>query len=167
MNTKKENQTDRPNGMSSILSKLLSTECACGPVVLRIVLGVVMFPHGAQKLLGWYGGYGFSGTMGFFTDTMGLPWIIALGVILIEFFAPLMLLLGFGTRAAALGLGVVMTGALFMENIKYGFFMNWFGNQAGEGMEFSLLVIGISLSLLISGAGCFSIDKKIAGGINK
>lgn len=121
-----------------------------------------MFPHGAQKLLGWYGGFGFSGTMGFFTETMHLPWLIAFLIIIGEVFGSLGLLVGFLTRFSAASIGVIMMGAITMVHLPNGFFMNWFGKQAGEGYEYHLLVIGIAVALLITGAGRWSVDQVIA-----
>ncbi len=145
----------------TLVSALTRTDSSIAPTILRATLAVVIFPHGAQKLLGWFGGYGFSGTMGFFTGTMGIPWLLALGVILIEFFAPLLLIIGAGTRFAALGIGAVLTTAMFMVHAQYGFFMNWFGQQKGEGIEYFLLIIGLVLALLVSGGGRWSVDRAI------
>jgi putative oxidoreductase len=131
-------------------------------LILRLTLGLVMFPHGAQKLLGWYGGFGFSGTMGFFTESMHLPWLIAFLVIIGESFGSVALLAGLLTRFTAASLAVIMVGAIVTTHLPNGFFMNWFGKQAGEGYEYHLLVIGISLALLITGAGRWSVDKVIA-----
>lgn len=128
------------------------------PLILRLFVGLVIFPHGAQKLLGWFGGYGFAGTMGFFTQTMRLPWLVGVAVILIESLGALALVAGFATRPAALGPIAVMLGATLTSHVQHGFFMNWFGNQQGEGFEFHLLVIAIALVLLIGGAGAFSVD---------
>ena len=149
------------NPACSIPSCLVRTDGSTSAAILRLTLAAVMFPHGAQKLLGWFGGYGFKGTMGFFTGTMGLPWLLALGVILIEFFAPLLLILGVGTRLAALGLGIVLTTAMFLVHMQNGFFMNWFGAQKGEGIEYFLFAIGIALSLIVSGGGRWSLDRVI------
>jgi putative oxidoreductase len=126
--------------------------------ILRIVLGVILFPHGAQKLLGWFGGYGFDGTMGFLTGTAGLPWIIAFLVIAIEFFGAIALIAGFGTRIVAVGIIALFAGIVFTSHLQNGFFMNWAGNQPGEGYEYHLLVIGMALALLVSGAGKWSVD---------
>ena len=131
-------------------------------LILRLTLGLVMFPHGAQKLLGWYGGFGFSGTMGFFTETMHLPWIIALLVIVGEFFGSLGLIVGLLTRFTAASFIVIMLGAIITAHLQNGFFMNWLGKQQGEGYEYHLLVIGIGLTLLVTGAGKWSVDKVIA-----
>jgi len=131
-------------------------------LILRLTLGLVMFPHGAQKLLGWYGGFGFDGTMGFFTQQMGMPWFIAFLVIIGESFGSVALLLGLLTRFTAASLSVIMLGAITMVHLPQGFFMNWFGKQQGEGYEYHLLVIGIAAALLLTGAGRWSADRMIA-----
>lgn len=134
-------------------------------LVLRLTLGLVILPHGAQKLLGWYGGYGFKGTMGFFTQTMRIPAPLALLAIIAEFFGPLALLLGLLTRPAALGIGAVMVVAALTSHLRNGFFMNWFGGQEGEGFEFHLLAAGIALALVIIGGGAWSLDALIAAAL--
>ena len=149
------------NPLCTLLHSLTRSNDSATPAVLRLALAAAIFPHGAQKLLGWFGGYGFTGSMGFFTGSMGIPWLLAFGVIIIEFFAPLLLVLGVGTRLAASGLAVVMTTAMLMVHIHNGFFMNWFGTQPGEGIEYFLLAIGIALALLVSGGGRWSIDRYI------
>ena len=131
-------------------------------LILRFTLGLVMFPHGAQKLLGWYGGFGFDGTMGFFTQTMGMPWLIAFLVIIGESFGSVALLLGLLTRLAAASFGIIMLGAITMVHLPHGFFMNWSGKQQGEGYEYHLLAIGIAIALMITGAGRWSADRMIA-----
>ena len=128
-----------------------------GPIFLRIFLSVVLFPHGAQKLLGWFGGFGFKGSMQYFTETVGLPWVVGFVVILIEFFGPIAILLGFAVRFWSLAIAGVMTGVILTHFTAY-FFMNWFGTQPTEGMEFFLLAIGMATSLAYTGAGRFSID---------
>lgn len=131
-------------------------------LVARLALGVTIFPHGAQKLLGWFGGYGYAGTMGFLTGQMHLPWIIALLVILIEFFGSLLLFFGFFTRIAAFATLVSFLGVLFKVHIHNGFFMNW-GMQAaiGEGYEYFILLFGLVIIPLIAGGGKASIDGMI------
>ena len=126
---------------------LIKTENDLAALFLRILLGVVMFPHGAQKALGWYGGGGFSGTMGFFTTKLGIPYVFALLVIAAEFLGALGLIAGLLTRVAAFGIFSVMVGAIYMVHWKFGFFMNWFGKNPGEGYEFHLLAIAIALAL--------------------
>ena len=141
----------------SFLSSLVATGDSFAPLFLRVALGVMMFPHGAQKLLGWFGGYGFNGTMGYFTGTVGTPWVVGLLVILGEFFGSLMLIAGFGTRFAAASLVVIMLGAAWQLRGN-GFFMNWFGNQKGEGVELFILAVGLGLALVALGGGKWSLD---------
>ncbi len=141
---------------------LFDTDDGWPGLIMRLTLGIVMWPHGAQKLLGWYGGFGFSGTMGFFTEQMHFPWIVAFLVIIGESFGSLALLAGFLTRFAAASIGVIMLGAISMVHWPHGFFMNWFGKQQGEGYEYHLLVIGISIALLITGGGKWSLDRLIS-----
>lgn len=144
------------------MRKLLRTDGGAAGLVLRLTLAVVIFPHGAQKLLGWFGGNGFSGTMDFFTGNLGLPWIVAFLVIVAEFFGALGLLVGLLTRVCAAGVGAVMLGAVYIVHRGNGFFMNWYGNQQGEGFEFHLLALGIVIALLITGGGAASADKVLA-----
>jgi len=145
-----------------MFKKLLSTNSNTGIAVVRILLGVALFPHGAQKLLGWFGGYGFTGTMGFLTGTAHLPYVIALLVIIIEFFGALLLIAGFATRFVALAVIIQFIGIILTSHMQNGFFMNWSGAQAGEGFEYHILVLAIALALLINGAGNWSVDKAIA-----
>ncbi len=149
------------NPIRTLVSALTRTDGSVAPALQRLALAAVVFPHGAQKLLGWFGGYGFTGTMGFFTGTMGVPWLLAFGVIMIEFFVSLLLLVGAGTRFAALGIGTVMTTAMFMVHVKNGFFMNWAGKQQGEGIEYFLLILGLALGLIVAGGGRWSVDRAI------
>ena len=138
---------------------LFATNDSYAPTILRLLLGTVLFAHGAQKLLGWFGGYGFEGTMGFFTGTVGLPWIVGFLVIMIEFFGSLSLLLGFATRLWSVSMIFLFIGIMVTSHLSNGFFMNWYGSQKGEGIEYFLLSIGMALSLAVSGAGKFSIDR--------
>jgi putative oxidoreductase len=127
-------------------------------LILRITIALTMFPHGAQKLLGLFGGYGFKPTIDYFTNTMKLPWIIAILIVVIEFICPIALLIGVGSRLCSLLVIIIMTGAIITTNYKFGFFMNWFGTQTGEGFEYHLIVIGICIALLFTGSGKYSID---------
>lgn len=140
---------------------VFNTSGSVAPLALRLFLGLVLFPHGAQKLMGWFGGYGFTGTMTFFTDTVGLPWFIGFLVIIIEFFGPIALFLGAATRLWSIAILTIMTGIIFTTFNDH-FFMDWYGTQKTEGFEFFLLAIGMSASLIISGAGKFSIDALIS-----
>ena len=145
-----------------MVKKLFQTDDAWSSMILRVALGVVMFPHGAQKLLGWYGGHGLAGTLGFFTEQMHIPWIIVLLIIIGESFGSVGLIVGLLTRFAAASLAVIMLGAITMVHWPHGFFMNWVGQQAGEGFEYHLLVLGMCLALVVSGAGRWSADGVIA-----
>lgn len=147
--------------MTDLIQTIVATDAGWSGLVLRVALAVMILPHGAQKLLGWFGGYGFKGTMGYFTGTAGLPAIVAFLVIVGEFFGGLMLLSGAGTRIGALAVGLIMLGAMLMVHRQNGFFMNWYGAQKGEGVEFFILAIGISAALVISGGGYFSVDSLI------
>lgn len=147
--------------------RLIATDNETTTFILRIVLGIVFFPHGAQKVLGWFGGGGFSGTMGFFTGTLGIPAVFALLAILSEFLGSLGLLTGFLTRIAAFGITCNMVVAVFMLHLQNGFFMNWFGNQKGEGFEYHLLVVAITIVLMIRGGGRWSVDGLLAGGASR
>ena len=116
-----------------MFKKVLATNDDIALAIVRIGLGIVFFPHGMQKLLGWYGGYGFSGTFGFFTDTLHIPALFAVLAILAEGLGSLGLITGLFTRVAAFGITVNMIVAVWMMHLQHGFFMNWFGNQKGEG----------------------------------
>lgn len=140
---------------------IFSSSYSAAPFLIRISLGLVLLTHGAQKLLGAFGGYGFSGTMGFFTNTMGLPWLIAFLVIVIEFFGSISLILGLATRIWSSLMTLLFLGIVMTSHLQHGFFMNWFGNQQGEGFEYFILSIAMSVSLIITGSGLYSIDNKI------
>ena len=143
------------------MNALLQTGNQWSSLVLRVVLGVVMFPHGAQKVLGWFGGRGFAASTEAFTTQMHIPALLASLAIVAEFGGSLGLLVGLLTRVAAFGMCCVMVVAIWMVHGRYGWFMNWSGQHAGEGFEYHLLVIAICLALMISGAGKWSIDRKL------
>ena len=132
-------------------------------LVARIALGLVMFPHGAQHALGLFGGYGFRGTLGWMTGTLGFPASAAAVAIVVEFFAPLLLMAGLGSRVAALGLIGLMLGAI-TTHWPNGFFMNWFAAlpAGGEGYEYHLVVIALAVTVLLNGSGKWSLDRRIA-----
>ena len=147
-----------------MLRKLTATSDDPVMTILRLVLGVVFFFHGSQKVLGWFGGYGFSGTMNFFTHNMGIPAAFAFLAIAAEFLGSLGLILGLLARVAASGIIVNMVMAILMVHRANGIFMNWSGNQKGEGYEYHLLAIAIGLAVVIRGAGAFSVDRLIGRG---
>lgn len=131
-------------------------------LIIRIVLGGVIFAHGAQKLFGWFGGYGFEGTMHYFTETVGLPYVIGVLVILGESLGAIALMLGLFGRFMSASIFVIILGALYFDHAQNGFYMNWYGNRAGgEGIEFDLLIFALSLPVIISGSGAYFIDYYI------
>jgi putative oxidoreductase len=144
-----------------MLGWLLQTDDSVVELILRLTLAVVIFPHGAQKVLGWFGGDGFKNTMQFFTSS-GIPMGFALLAMVAEFLGPLGLAVGLLTRIAAFGIACVMLVAIVTVHWQHGFFMNWFGTQQGEGFEYHLLVLGIALALMIMGAGAWSVDGALA-----
>jgi putative oxidoreductase len=146
--------------LKALSSRFLATDDSSASLLLRLSLGIMILPHGLQKTFGWFGGYGFEGTMGYLTNTFGAPWIFALLAILAESVGGLMLILGLGTRLAALGVGSVMAVAM-TQHWANGFFMNWFGQQKGEGIEFFILAIGIAAALVLLGGGKASIDRQL------
>jgi putative oxidoreductase len=139
--------------------KLLATPDDWTITLLRLVLGVVFFMHGAQKALGWFGGYGFSGTMGFFTQQMHIPAVFAFLAICAEFLGGMGLILGLLGRIAAFGIACNMVIATLMVHAQFGIFMNWSGQQKGEGFEYHLLAMVIALTLMVKGSGAFSVDR--------
>src|SRR5262245_33559084 len=153
--------TGRPRVRRPLLSRVLATEPDWGSTVARIVLGLVMLPHGAQKLLGWFGGYGWTGTLGFLTGKVGLPAPIAALVILIESLGALALVAGVAGRVMSAGVAAVMLGAVATVHLGNGFFMNWTGTQGGEGFEYHLLALGLSAVVMISGSGAASVDRAL------
>lgn len=143
------------------ISSLLRNDGSWTQFVLRITLAGVMFPHGAQKLFGWFGGYGFAGSMQFLTGAAGLPTLIAALVILIECIGALLLVLGLGSRLMAFAIGVVMLGAALTAHLDYGFFMNWSGQQAGEGFEYHLLAMALAAAVTLRGGGRFALEDQV------
>jgi putative oxidoreductase len=146
-----------------MIEQFLKTNHRWSPLIIRITLALVLFPHGAQKMLGWFGGFGFTGTMEYFTATVGIPWIIGLLVILIEFVGPLLLVAGVFTRATAAAIFGLFVGIILTSHIQHGFFMNWFGQlePGQEGFEFHLLVIGIATALALSGPAKYALDTML------
>lgn len=141
--------------------QLTRTDDTVTALVLRLALGSVMFAHGAQKLLGWFGGRGFFGTIDLFHQ-LGFPTILAVLVTIGEFFGGLGLLIGLFSRVAAGGIGIIMLGAIFTVHWPYGFFMNWAGTKAREGFEYHILAIGLVVAIMILGGGKWSIDRTLA-----
>jgi putative oxidoreductase len=143
-------------------NKIFKTNNDWTGLVTRLSIGLILFPHGAQQMLGLFGGYGFNGTMGFLTDSLHLPWLIAFMVITIEFFGSISLVTGFASRLWSIAIVAIFIGTIFTAHIGNGFFMNWYGTQKGEGFEYALLVVGLSIATLINGSGRYSIDNIIS-----
>jgi putative oxidoreductase len=148
--------------MKAIKSFFATDSNSYALLLVRLALGVVILPHGMQKALGMFGGYGLEGTLGFF-GSMGMPAFLGVLVILAEFVGPIGAILGLGTRFMAFAIGIEMAGAMVLGgHIHNGFFMNWFGNQPGEGIEYFILVLGSALALTIAGGGKWSVDSFIS-----
>jgi len=140
--------------------RLLTTKNDGLLLAQRLLLAAVMFPHGAQHALGWFGGYGFGGTYGWMTGTLGIPAPLAALAIVTELIAPVLLVIGLGGRLAAAGLAAILSVAAF-THVSNGFFMNWFGSQPGEGFEYHLLGIALAASIVVRGSGAFSMDRTL------
>jgi putative oxidoreductase len=125
---------------------------------IRVALGVVILGHGVQKLLGWFGGFGFEGTMNYFTNTVGLPYVLGFLIIICESFGMVALVFGLFSRIVSASLIIIITGAFFVDHLQYGFFMDWLGAKAGEGFEFDILVVAMASAILVNGGGAFSLD---------
>ncbi len=142
------------------MSSIFRTSDDIGAFIARIALGIVMLPHGLQKLLGLFGGAGYSGTVEFFVSS-GIPAFVAILIIIGESFGAIGLIAGFLSRLAALGITIIMLGAIVTVHLQNGFFMNWAGTAAGEGFEYHLLAVGLGLIVLIKGGGIWSVDRAI------
>ena len=141
--------------------RLIATSADPAPLIARVTLAVVLWPHGAQHALGWFGGYGFSGTHAWMTDTLGFPAALAALAIVTELLAPIALVLGVGARFVAASLFALMLGAL-STHLDAGFFMNWFGKlpPGTEGFEYHLLALALAAVVMVAGAGAWSLDRR-------
>jgi len=144
------------------MKALFKTNGSYTPLIARLALGVAMFPHGAQKALGWFGGFGYTGTMHFFTGQMHIPALFAFLAIAAEFGGSVGLITGFLSRVSAFGIAVTMLVAALMVHASNGFFMNWMGAQKGEGFEYHLLALGLALIVIVAGGGKWSIDSLLS-----
>ncbi len=147
-----------------MIKKVFATDGSLSGTILRVALGVVIFPHGAQKLLGMFGGGGLSATLKWLESAFHVPVYLALAVVLAESVGAVALVAGFCTRLAALAIAVDMAVAVYLVHWKFGFFMNWAGSQKGEGFEFHILAVAVALALAIKGGGLWSVDRVLAGG---
>ncbi len=141
-----------------MLTALLSTDRSTTRLFQRVLLGLVMLPHGLQKTAGWFGGGGFTETMAMLTGPLGMPAVLAFLVIAAETAGAVALVAGFATRVSALGVAAVLAGAVLVAHVPNGFFMNWGGTQAGEGFEYHLLALALALPLVVAGGGARSLD---------
>jgi putative oxidoreductase len=144
-----------------LFRKLIHTSEDHTITLLRVVLGVIFVAHGAQKALGWFGGPGFEATMSGFTQHMGIPAFFAVLAILAEFLGGIGLIVGLLSRVAAFGIAVNMAVAILMVHARNGLFMNWTGRQGGEGIEYHLLVVSMTILLMARGAGAWSLDRAL------
>lgn len=148
--------------MNTIKKFLATDQQSWSLLIVRLALGFVLLPHGMQKALGMFGGYGFTGTVGFF-QSMGMPFIIGTLVILAEFVGSIGVIIGLGTRFMAATILLTMSGAMVLGgHLQNGFFMNWFGMQKGEGVEYFILIIALALATVIGGSGKFSFDNLVS-----
>ena len=156
------------SALRSALRALVATDAAAAPLVARVSLGLLLFPHGAQHALGCFGSYGFAGPLGWMTDTLGFPAPLAALAIVVELLAPIALVLGAGSRLAALGLVGLMAGAI-ATHLPNGFFMNWFGAlpAGAEGFEYHLVVVALAAVVVIAGAGRLSVDRRLAAALRR
>src|SRR6201993_747830 len=144
-----------------MIENLICTHADWVVGIARVVLGIIFFAHGAQKMLGWFGGPGLAGSMRTFTEHVRLPSTLAFLVIAGEFFAGIGLIVGLFSRIAALVIVLTMVGAIATVHFRFGFFLNWFGNQEGHGIEYHLLAIALALVVVVQGAGACSVDRLI------
>jgi putative oxidoreductase len=147
-------------------SPLLRTTNDTSPLIARLAAGIVMFPHGAQKVFGWFGGPGFVGIMGLL-HAMHIPAAIAVLDPIAEFFGSIALVIGLLSRVAALGILCVMLAAVGLVHYANGFFMNWSGQQHGEGFEYHLLMIALCLIVIVKGGGAWSADRALTAGAHR
>ena len=152
----------KSGGVRRVLHAVTATDGSPAQTALRLGLALVMFPHGAQKLFGWFGGFGFEGTMSYMTGAIGAPWVLAFLAIVAESLGPIALALGLFGRVAAFGIANVMIAAVATTHLTHGFFMDWNGTMAGEGFEYHLLVLAITVALILRGSGAGSLDQRIA-----
>jgi putative oxidoreductase len=143
--------------------KLLATSNSIPLLLVRLALGCVMFSHGGQQMLGWFGGGGFNKTLAGF-EHQGIPAVFGILAIVAEFFGSLGLIAGLLSRIGAFGIACVMVVAVVKVHLPNGFFMNWGGTQHGEGFEYHILAIGMALAVMIGGAGAASVDRVLSRG---
>ena len=142
-----------------MIRNLFSTDPDWTLTAIRLILGVVFFAHGAQKLLGWFGGAGLKETLRTMQQFVGLPAPVALLAVMAEFLGGLGLIAGLLSRLAAIGICVTMLSAILMVHGRNGLFMNWLGDRKGHGIEYHLLAIGLAIAIVVRGSGAVSLDR--------
>jgi|HubBroStandDraft_1064217.scaffolds.fasta_scaffold16410_4 putative oxidoreductase len=144
-----------------MVETLASTNVDWVVAIVRVVLGLIFFAHGAQKLLGWYGEPGVMSSMRTFTQHLHLTSTLAFLVIAVEFFGGVALIVGLLSRLAAFGIALTMAGAIATVHFRHGLFLNWFGDKEGHGYEYHLLAIALAVVVIVKGASAFSVDRLI------
>jgi putative oxidoreductase len=142
-----------------MISNLFSTDPDWTLTAIRVTLGVVFFAHGAQKVLGWFGGAGLQGTLRTMHDHLHLPIPVAFLAVMSEFLGGAGLIVGLLGRVAAVGVCATMLSAIVMVHWRNGLFMNWFGDRKGHGIEYHLLAIALAVAIVIRGSGALSLDR--------
>lgn len=142
-----------------MLSHILSTNSDWIQTISRIVLGVIFFAHGSQKLFGWFQGPGLRKTIATMKDFLGLPTVLTLGVVGAELFGGVALIVGLLSRIGAAGIGVIMMFSILMVHGRHGLFLNWFGDRKGHGYEYHLLAIALAIVIIVRGSGALSLDR--------
>ena len=142
------------------MDMLFGTFASKSLLIVRVVLGVIFFAHGAQKVFGWFGGPGLRGVIGYFKQALGLPAPLTVLAAFTECFGGLAMIVGLLVRPAAVGLILVMLVAIAKVHRPNGFFMNWSLEPGkGHGYEMNLALIAMALGVLFGGAGWLSIDR--------
>ncbi len=128
--------------------------------LLRVPLGVIFMAHGSQKLFGLFGGPGITATLKTFEEKMGIPPLFTILAMIAEFGGGVGVLVGCLTRISSLGIASVMAVAIYKVHLANGFFLNWYGAPGrGHGIEYNIALLGIALSLVLSGGGRWSVDR--------
>ena len=140
---------------------LFSTDPDWTLTLIRVILGIVFFAHGAQKVLGWFGGTGLKETLRTMHEFIGIPVPLAFVAVMAEFLGGLGLIVGLLSRVAAIGICLTMLSAIAMVHWRFGLFMNWFGDRKGHGFEYHLLAVGLAIVIVVGGSGALSLDRLV------
>jgi putative oxidoreductase len=144
------------------MDMLFGTFASKSLLIVRVVLGIIFFAHGAQKVFGWFGGPGLRGVITYFRQSLGVPAPLTVLAALTECVGGLVMIVGVLVRPAAVGLIIVMLVAIATVHWRNGFFLNWSLEPGkGHGFEMNLALIGMALAVLVGGAGAVSVDRLI------